>query len=210
MDTFNFDFTLDKFKKIFPKLGNPAGWHTILVSILPIYKINTLNRVSCFLGQTAHESMNFTALEENLNYSTRGLLTVFPKYFKSRSLAEQYARKPEKIANRVYGNRMGNGPEESGDGFRYKGRGLIQLTGKNNYTAFSNSIGRTLDETVEYLKLPEGAVESACWFWNTNKLNQYADTLNHTMLTKLINGGDRGLADRITKTNTILRILKAS
>ena len=153
-------------------------------------------RVACFIAQIAHESGQFVYMEENLNYSAKGLLSVFKKYFPTEALAKQYERQPEKIANRVYANRMGNGPEESGEGFKFKGRGLIQLTGKDNYTRFARDANMTLDDVVSYLKTVKGAVESACWFWHINKLNDLCDKKDFITLTRRINGGTNGLEDR--------------
>jgi putative chitinase len=138
-------------------------------------------------------------LHENLNYRAATLRKVFPKYFPDDATAEQYASQPNKqelIANRVYANRMGNGDEASGDGFRYCGRGLIQLTGKQNYTKFAESIDTPVDQIPEFLATFEGAIQSACWFWETNNLNQYADSGDILTMTKRINGGTIGLEDR--------------
>ena len=153
-------------------------------------------RVAGFLAQIAHESGGFNFVKENLNYSAKGLMTTFKKYFPNEELAKQYERKPEKIANRVYANRMANGPEESGDGYRFCGRGLIQLTGRANYTKFAQDLGIGIDETVAYLETPNGAVSSAGWFWDNNKLNQFCDKDDFVTLTKRINGGTIGLEDR--------------
>lgn len=153
-------------------------------------------RLAGFLAQVAHESGGFNAVKENLNYSAKGLMTIFKKYFPTEELAKQYEKQPAKIANRVYGNRMGNGPEESGDGFKFCGRGLIQLTGKQNYTKFAADLGISVDETVAYLETPNGAVSSAGWFWDNNNLNQYCDKGDFVTLTKRINGGTIGIEDR--------------
>ena len=174
-------------------------WTEALNKILPDYGIDTPQRVAAFLAQCAHESGNFTALHENLNYRAASLRKVFPKYFPTDELANQYASLPNKaeaIANRIYANRMGNGPEESGDGFRYCGRGLIQLTGQQNYQNFADSIETPLDQIPDFLQTFEGAVQSACWFWENNNLNQYADTDDILTMTKRINGGTIGLEDR--------------
>ncbi|CAB4137757.1 COG3179 Predicted chitinase [uncultured Caudovirales phage] len=171
-------------------------WCHALNEILPEYGIDTPQRVAAFIAQCAHESGNFRFLTENLNYKWASLRKVFPKYFPTDELAQQYEKQPARIANRIYANRMGNGPEESGDGFRYCGRGLIQLTGKDNYTWFSESIETSLEEVVEYLQTFEGAVQSACWFWETNNLNQWADKDDILTMTKRINGGTIGLEDR--------------
>jgi putative chitinase len=171
-------------------------WTDALNKILPDYGIDTPQRVAAFIAQAAHESGNFTALHENLNYRAVTLRKVFPKYFPTDEMAAQYAQQPEKIANRVYANRMGNGPEASGDGFRYCGRGLIQLTGQQNYQNFADSIETPLDQIPDFLQTFEGAVQSACWFWENNNLNQYADTDDILTRTKRINGGTMGLEDR--------------
>jgi putative chitinase len=152
--------------------------------------------MAAFLAQCAHESGGFTAIKENLNYRAVTLRKIFPKYFPTDEMAQQFANKPEKIANRVYGNRMGNGDEASGDGYRYCGRGLIQLTGKDNYFWFAASIDLTPEQASEYMETFEGAAQSACWFWETNNLNTWADKGDILTLTKRINGGTIGLADR--------------
>jgi len=195
-DGFDFDFTQEKLGKIIP--GNPYldHWYEALCKILPDYDINTVPRVAAFLAQCAHESGGFKALKENLNYRAVTLRKVFPKYFPTDDLAAAYAQKPEMIANRVYGGRMGNGDEHSGDGFRYCGRGLIQLTGKENYTRFAESIETPVEEIPEFLATFEGAIQSACWFWETTNLNQWADNGDILTMTKRINGGTIGLEDR--------------
>ena len=182
--------------------GNPYldHWCEALNKILPDYDINTPQREAAFLAQCAHESGNFTALQENLNYRAVTLRKVFPKYFPTDAIAEQYASQPNKaelIANRVYANRMGNGDEASGDGYRYCGRGLIQLTGKSNYQAFADSIEMNIEDVPAFLETFEGAIQSACWFWESNNLNQYADKDDILTMTKRINGGTIGLEDRI-------------
>ncbi len=154
------------------------------------------HRIAGFLAQIAHESGGFNFVKENLNYGAKGLMTTFKKYFPTEELAKQYERQPEKIANRVYANRMANGPEESGDGYRFCGRGLIQLTGRANYTKFAEDLGISIEETVAYLETPAGAVSSAGWFWDNNNLNQYCDKDDFVTLTKRINGGTIGLEDR--------------
>jgi putative chitinase len=196
-DSFEFDFTEDQLKQILPNNPYVDHWFEALSKILPDYDINTVPRVAAFLAQTAHESGGYTALKENLNYRAVTLRKVFPKYFPTDDLANAYAGKPEMIANRVYGGRMGNGDEHSGDGFRYCGRGLIQLTGKQNYCKFAESIETPVEELPEFLSTFEGAIQSACWFWETNNLNQYADSNDMLTMTKRINGGTIGLEDRI-------------
>ena len=188
--------TLDQLKKICPQNKQPEALLAVLNNILLKYEINTKKRVCAWLAQTSHESAQYNILKENLNYSAEGLCKVWPKRFTSLSMAKPYNRNPEKIANKVYADRMGNGNEASGDGFKYRGKGMIQLTGKDNYSHFAKSLGKTLEETVAYCNTLEGAAASACWFWNVNKLNQFADSGDFTTLTKRINGGTIGLQSR--------------
>jgi len=207
MSDFDFEFTPEKLAQIIPGNQYVSHWYEALCKILPDYEINTTNRVAAFLAQTAHESGGYKALKENLNYRAVTLRKVFPKYFPTDELANAYAQKPEMIANRVYGGRMGNGDEHSGDGFRYCGRGLIQLTGKDNYTRFAESIETPVEELPEFLATFEGAIQSACWFWETNNLNQWADSGDMLTLTKRINGGTIGLEDRIKHYNHAIHVL---
>ena len=206
------ELTLQQLKQLLP--GNPyvEHWHNALAQLLPDYGINTPNRIAAFVAQCAHESGGFRALKENLNYRWETLRKIFPKYFPTDELAKAYANMPNKqeaIANRVYANRMGNGPEESGDGYRYCGRGLIQLTGKDNYSWFAASLEISPEEATEYLGTFEGAAQSACWFWETNNLNQWADSGDILTLTKRINGGTIGLDDRIKHYKHALHVLGA-
>jgi putative chitinase len=198
--------TLDQLKQM---VKNPHidHWYEALEQLLPDYGIDTPLRVAHFIAQCAHESGNFVFIKENLNYKAASLRKVFPKYFPTDELAAQYANRPERIANRVYASRMGNGPEESGDGWRYCGRGLIQLTGKDNYTFFAGSLDISVEEAAEYLATFEGAAQSACWFWEQNKLNRFADANDIKGLTRAINGGQIGLEDRIKHTNHALHVL---
>lgn len=159
------------------------------------FEINNLQRIAMFLAQVGHESGGLNFVKENLNYSAESLMKVFPKYFRDVD-PNDYARQPEKIANRVYANRMGNGDEDSGDGFKFRGRGLIQLTGHDNYAKFANDMGMDIDAAVEYLETHEGAAMSAAWFWNSRNLNDVADAGDILKSTKLINGGTIGLEDR--------------
>ena len=207
--SFTFDFTKQQLKEMIPKNPYVDQWFEAIYEILPEYEITTPQRVAAFLAQCAHESGGFVFLKENLNYKAASLRRVFPKYFPDDAIAAQYAGKGEMIANRVYANRMGNGPEESGDGFRYCGRGLIQLTGKNNYTFFAGSLDIPVEEASEYLQTFEGAVQSACFFWEQNKLNQWADAGDILTLTKRINGGTIGLEDRIKHYQHALHIFGA-
>lgn len=192
---FAFNFTPEQLAQIIPNNPYIAEWYDAVSRILPDYEINTVPRVAAFLAQCAHESANFTALKENLNYTAASLSRVWPSRFPP-AIAEQYAHNQEMIANRAYCDRMGNGPESSGDGWRYAGKGLIQLTGKDNYTRFAESIETPVEQLPEYLGTFEGAVQSACWFWETNGLNQFADAGDILTLTKRINGGTLGLEER--------------
>jgi putative chitinase len=200
---------LDQLKQMVKGIPYAEEWHEALDQLLPDYEIDTPQRVAAFIAQCAHESGNFRFLRENLNYSAKGLMTTFKKYFPTEALATQYQRQPERIANRVYANRMGNGDEASGDGWRYCGRGLIQLTGKDNYTFFAGSLSITEDEAAEYLKTFEGAAQSACWFWEQNNLNRFADAGDIKGLTRAINGGFIGLEDRIQHYNHALHVMGA-
>ncbi len=181
-----------------------------LDEVINKFQINTICRLSHFLGQAQHESANFKALNENLNYSGDRLLAVFPKYFKGKDTS-LYNRNPEKIANLIYGGRMGNGIESTGDGYKYHGRGCIQLTGKSNYIAFGNAIGEDLVNNPD-LVATEYSLISAGWFFSTHNCNTIADKgIGNdvvTAVTKVINGGAIGLEDRIKNTNAIYNLLK--
>ena len=184
-------------------------WYDAFQQLLPEYDINTPLRVAHFVAQCAHESGSFNFIEENLNYRAASLMATFKKYFPTMELAQQYERKPERIANRVYANRMGKGDEASGDGWRYRGRGLIQLTGKDNYTFFAGSLNIPVEEAAAYMATFEGAAQSACFFWEQNKLNRFADANDVKGLTRAINGGFIGLEDRIKHTEHALHVLGA-
>jgi putative chitinase len=207
--SFTFNFTQEQLKEMIPRNSYVSQWYEAISSILPEYEINTPQRVAAFLAQCAHESGGFVFLKENLNYKAPSLRKVFSKYFQDDATAAAYANKPEKIANRVYANRMGNGDESSGDGWRYCGRGLIQLTGKDNYTFFAASLDIPVEEASEYLQTFEGAVQSACFFWEQNNLNKWADSGDILTLTKRINGGTIGLEDRIKHYEHALHIFGA-
>jgi putative chitinase len=206
----DFTFTKEKLEQILVDNNQSDDWFLSLDEILPQYEIDTILRVTGFLAQTCHESRNYTALHENLNYKAETLLRVFPKYF-NQTTARQYAHKREMIANRVYGNRMGNGPESSGDGYKYRGRGILQITGKKNYTACSQFIFND-DTLVTNPDLIETdmtiAIKSACWFWSVNNINQYCDDQDLEGMTKAINGGLNGIDDRIDRYNSILELLQ--
>jgi putative chitinase len=200
--------TVEQFTHMFPKNKNAQAWTTALVDVLPTYQIDTPERIASFLAQCGHESAGFTVLQENLNYSAEGLNKIFHKYFPTLESAQPYARHPEMIANRVYANRMGNGDEHSGEGYRYRGRGPIQLTGKDNYAACSDFLFQddTLLQNPDMLLDPEYALHSACWFWWKNDLNNYADSADLVTMTKRINGGTIGLEDRIAHYNQAMEI----
>lgn len=164
------------------------------------FGVNTPLRLAHFLAQCGHESGGFRLTQENLNYSAKGLMGIFKKYFPTEALANAYARKPEKIANKVYASRMGNGAEASGEGYKFRGRGYIQLTGKQNYTAFDASVPESIVDSPD-LVATKYPLASAAWFWSKNGLNAIADqgATNEvvTKITKRVNGGTIGLADRI-------------
>lgn len=204
------ELTQEQLKKLLPKNPYITHWHKALIQLFPDYEINTPQRVAAFIAQCAHESGGFVFLTENLNYRWQSLRKIFPKYFPDDAIAQDYANRPNKqeaIANRIYASRMGNGPEESGDGYRFRGRGLIQLTGRHNYTWFAASLEISPEEATEYLTTFEGAAQSACWFWENNKLNQWADKGDIVTLTKRINGGTIGLDDRIKHYEHALHVL---
>ena len=160
------------------------------------YKLNK-SRAAHFFAQTAHESGNFTAFSENLNYGAKGLRGIFGKYFPTDAMAKAYERQPQKIANRVYGGRMGNGTEETGDGWLYHGRGLIQLTGKDNYMLASDALREDFIHSPDLILSPRWAAMTAGWYWNKRNLNKEADAKDFIGMTKKINGGVIGLDDRI-------------
>ena len=204
------ELTKDQLKQLLPKNPYVDHWHDALSKLLPDYEINTPQRIAAFIAQCAHESGGFTALKENLNYKPPTLRKLFAKYFPTDALAEEYCAKPNKqeaIANRIYASRMGNGDEASGDGYKYCGRGLIQLTGKSNYQSFADSLQISSEEASQYLSTFEGAAQSACWFWEANNLNQWADKGDILTLTKRINGGTIGLEDRIKHYEHALHVL---
>jgi len=202
--------TLTKEKIIHILHGNAdaAAWADAALEILPKYEINTPNRIAGFFAQCGHESMNFTALSENLNYRAETLEKLFSKYFsKAGRNAADYAKQPEKIANVIYANRMGNGDTASGEGYLFRGRGVIQLTGKDNYSAFALSIKMTLPDVIDYVQTKKGALESACWYWNSRKLNSACDENDIVKMTKLVNGGTIGLEDRRKHYEQALAVL---
>lgn len=206
------ELTLEQLRKMLPKNPYVADWHEALSQLLPDYDINTPQRIAAFVAQCAHESGGFMVLKENLNYRAATLRKIWPNHFKTDAIANDYAQRLNKqmhIANRAYANRMGNGDESSGDGWRFCGRGLIQLTGRNNYQAFADSLEMNINDVPEYLGTFEGAAQSACWFWESNNLNRFADRGDIKGLTKAINGGFIGLEDRIKHYEHALHIMGA-
>lgn len=213
--------TQSQLKQMIPRNPYVKEWHEALAmpqeelggsSLLEEYEISTPKRIAAFIAQCAHESGGFMVLKENLNYKWPTLRKLFSKYFKTDEMAQEYANKPnrqEAIANLIYANRMGNGDERSGDGFRYCGRGLIQLTGRSNYQSFADSLQMKVEDVPAYLMTFEGAAQSACWFWETNNLNKFADVNNIEGMTRRINGGVIGLEDRIKHYEHALHILGA-
>jgi putative chitinase len=189
------------------KLGISADWCDVLNVLMPKYNIDSPQRIAAFIAQCSHESGHFEKLIENLNYGAKGLVMTWPKRFTSPELANKYARQPEMIANFVYANRLGNGDELSGDGWKYRGRGLIQLTGKYNYQKFADTVGMDLEQVTRYLETKQGAAEAACLFWKNNKLNSYADVGDIKGMTKVINGGYIGLPEREENYRKALNIL---
>ena len=209
----DFNFTKEQLGQIIS--DDPDNWYDALCELLPEYEITTERRVAHFLSQCAHESAGFKRLEENLNYSAKALRAVFGRYFgdSPKRDADEYHRQPEKIANYVYMDefrkyKMGN--TEEGDGWLFRGRGLKQLTGRDNYTKFGDSVGMSAEEAAEYVATPAGAIESACWFWEVNNLNEIADGDNVKLMTKKINGGSIGLDDRKKRYAHALEVLGMS
>ena len=191
------------------KPAKAGEWIDAINATFEKFDISTPERQACFLGQCSHESGGFTALSENLNYSASSLCRVWPKRFPTVTDGQNYERNPQKIANKVYANRMGNGDEESGEGFAYRGRGLIQLTGKSNYEACGEAIGVDLVSNPDLVATPEYAALSAGWFWDKNHLNKFADANDMEGLTKKINGGTHGIEDRVARTQLALDVLSA-
>jgi len=207
---FQFNFTQDQLQAIIPQNAHVEHWFEALSKILPDYDISTPPRVAAFLAQCAHESGGFNAIQENLNYSPATLAKIFGGHFPGgMPEIEQYCSQPNKqeaIANRIYANRMGNGDEASGDGWAFCGRGLVQLTGRSNYTAFAQSIGTPVEQVTDFLQTFEGCVQSACWFWESHNLNALADTGDMKTMTHIINGGYLGLDDRIAHYQHCLQV----
>jgi putative chitinase len=188
-------------------LGIEGKWLEPLKETFEKYGLNTTKRQAAFIGQCMHESAGFKTLTENLNYSAKALMATWPSRFPNEEFANQYARNPEKIANKVYGGRMGNADESSGEGWKYRGRGIKQLTGKENYDRCGEALGVDLVENPDLLIEPKYAALSAGWFWNKHNLNDLADKGDIETMTKRINGGLLGLDARkaaIQKAESIL------
>ena len=182
-------FSVQQLVKMLPGNPNVKNWFNSFSLFFADTELNTIERIAAFIAECSVESGNFTQLNENLNYSVEGLRRVWPKRFPSVDFANQYARQPEKIANYVYANRMGNGDEESGDGWLFHGRGIIQIKGRSSYQDF--------------------ATESACWFWKTQNLNHYLETQGIDKVSRIVNGGDTGLLERRANYIQALLILKS-
>lgn len=198
------EITDQQLKQIMPGCTDPATWAPALNAAMAQFEITSLERIAAFIAQIAHESGQLTRLSENLNYSAKRLMQVWPSRFPTMEKALQYERNPERLANCVYAKRLGNGDEASGDGWRYRGRGLIQLTGRGNYRSAAQGIGLQLEEQPDLLLQPGPAALSAAWFWKSRGLNELADDQNDDndtddfkSITKLINGGTVGLKERM-------------
>lgn len=212
--SFTFEFTAKQLRILLNNNPDYRRWFDSMTIILPKYRITTPERVAGFVAQCAHESNNFRTLEENLNYSAKALYSTFSRYFgPGKRSAAEYARRPEKIANYVYMDefrsargRLGN--TQPGDGWRFRGRGLIQLTGRRNYADFGRSVSMTAEQAAEYVATTRGALESACWFWTQRDCNTYADRKDIVGMSRRINGGTIGLADRRRRWSQALVVLK--
>lgn len=202
------NFTTSILRTALPKA--PLPWLEAIVAVLPNYGVDTPHEIASFLAQCAHESSEFTILEENLNYSAERLMVVWPKRFPSYEIAQRYEHVPERLANYVYANRNGNGDEASGDGWRFRGRGPIQLTGRRNYAACGDDIGQGLLVVPELLLTPVVGIQSALWFWKITNLDKFDDDRDVKVETRLINGGENGLEHRQRLFNHILRHLEAT
>ncbi len=205
---FKFNFTVEQVREMLKGNSEADEWYEAMCEILPLYDVTTEDRVAAFVAQCGHESNNFKVLTENLNYSAKALDSIFPKYFKRAGRdAEEYHRQPERIANVIYASRMDNGDTDSGDGWRFRGGGILQLTGRYNYTKFGETVDMSANEATDYVRTKKGALDSACWYWDTNSLNKYADSQDIKTLTKRINGGYIGLEDRINHYEHALEVL---
>ena len=210
--TFQFPFTVDQVTRMLPHNVEPALWYDALSNNLPAFHVETIPRVAAFIAQCSHESAEFTVMHENLNYRASSLIATWPTRF-NESNAAQYEKNPIKIANFVYAKRMGNGDEASGDGYKYRGRGPIQITGKRNYAACSQALfgDDRLVQTPDLVEMDKDvAIKSACWYWDTRDLNHPADENDIVTITKKINGGTTGISDRLAKYKNALSILQGN
>lgn len=203
--------TEKQFISLFPRASNVKSWVSAINEILPKYDITAGPRLWMFLAQCGHESASFTCVQENLNYSRDALLRVFPKYF-DRLNVDQYVRQPAKIANRVYANRMGNGNEASGDGWKYSGKGCIQITGRQNTEAFFKEFYPTTWQQCkpDMLLDPYNGIAAACWFWKSRNINRPSDREDIDAVTKLINGGTHGIEDRRRRYVTVKKLFSVA
>lgn len=201
--------TLEQFKECTgANLYNAEKYYPFLKGACKAYRITSKLRLAAFLSQVGHESQSLVAVTENLNYSSQGLMRVWPKRFPTVEIAQAYNRNPQKIANKVYANRMGNGGEQTGDGWKYRGRGLKQLTGASNYKQLSDTFGTNFTANPELLEHPVWASISAAWFWDTNGCHTFADRGDIIGLTKKINGGLNGIDDRLKRYKVAIEKLK--
>ena len=204
---FRSDFTVEKLEQLIPEAKYGVDvWYKELNILLPVFSISSTNRVAAFIAQTVHESVGYKVLKENLNYKAAALQKVWPKHF-NQSNASAYADNPEAIANKVYANRMGNGDESTGDGYKYCGRGLLQLSGKTNYMKFAQYAGISLEEAPEYVETPRGAVHSASWLWYVKNLNAYADANDFIGMTNRVSGGVFGVNERTKYYERAIKVL---
>jgi putative chitinase len=201
------EITLNIFKALVPHNRNPEQWFAPLNQALKDFEINTTLRIAHFMAQCSHESGDFNYTVENLNYDSNGLLKIFPYYFKSVSGATLYAHNPEKIANYVYANRLGNGDVNSGDGWKYRGRGILQITGRRRYDQIGKQLSMDFITHPELVETPEFACKTAGLYWKNNNINHYADLNNILGCTLAVNGGYNGLDDRKNRFNAIIALL---
>ena len=199
--------TIEDFTSWVPNSKSPQDWVNALNKVLPDYSIDTPSRIAAFIAECSIESADFNTLCENLNYSEDTLGRMFGSHFTSDEIPE-YAHNPEKIANRVYSNRMGNGDESSGDGWKYRGQGAIQLTGKATQQDFADSINMIIDDVPTFLGTYEGAIQSACFFWEDRKLNTLADSGDIDSISRKINGGDTAIVERRTRYQNITKAME--
>ena len=183
-------------RAILPQCRDAGAW-SFELRVANEYGVNSPVRLAAFIAQVGHESGHLQYLTERLSYSVRGLRATWPRYFPDDTVAQRFARAPERLANYVYANRLGNGPFESGDGWRYRGRGLIQITGKANYKALEDATGKPYVQQPQMLERPPDAARSAAWYWQSHGLNELADAGDFAAITKRINGGLNGQAERL-------------